>query len=34
MYQNKEFMHQVGKKGYHYIKIHGQQDIQIQKLPA
>jgi len=27
MYYNKEFVHQVGKKDYHYIRMHGQQNI-------
>ena len=27
MYWNKEFVHQVGKKDYHYIRMHGQQNI-------
>ena len=27
MYSNKEFVHRVGKKDYHYIRIHGQQNI-------
>jgi hypothetical protein len=25
MYQNKEFVHQVGKKDFHYIRMYGQQ---------
>jgi len=31
MYRNKEFVHQVGKKDYHYIRMHGQ-NIKIPKL--
>jgi len=32
MYSNKEFMRQVGKrKDYHYIRMHGQQNIKIKK---
>jgi len=26
---NKEFVHQVGKKNYHYIRIQGQQNVKI-----
>jgi len=30
MYKNKEIVHQVGKKkGYNYIRVHGQQNIKI-----
>jgi len=27
MYSNKVFVHQVGKKDYHFIRIHDQQNI-------
>jgi len=27
MYYNKEFVYQVGKKDYHYIRMHGQQNV-------
>jgi len=27
MYQNKLFVHQVGKRDYHYIRMHGQTNI-------
>ena len=27
--KNKESMHQVGKKDYYYIRMHGQQNIKI-----
>jgi len=26
MYLNKEFAHQIGKKFYHYIRMHGKQN--------
>jgi len=31
MYQSKEFVHQVGEKDYHYIRMHGQQNVKINK---
>jgi len=31
MYQNEEFVHQVGKKDFHYIRMHSQQKIEITK---
>ena len=32
MYYNKEFVLQVGEKYYHYIRMHGQQNIKISTL--
>jgi len=32
MYENKEFVYQVGKKDYRYIRMHGQQNIKTQVL--
>jgi len=31
MCYNKEFVHQVGKKDYNYIRMHGQQNIEIKQ---
>ena len=27
MYSNKEFIHKVGNKDYHFIMMHGQQNV-------
>jgi len=32
MYWIKEFVHEVGKKIYHYIRMHGQQNVKINKI--
>jgi len=32
MYWNKEFVQQIGKKDYHYIKMDGQPNLEITKL--
>ena len=32
MYENKEFVHQVGKEDYHYIRMRGHQNVIINSM--